>query len=120
MKKEQRMATDILEHVGGKDNIQRVAHCMTRLRLSLKDDSKVNMTDLKRVEGVMGVVEDETLQVVIGPGTVNKVAAEMSQLTGFGIGEDATPDDLTFEEIYIFVVDSICKPDRNRAADGKA
>ena len=98
MKKEQRMATDILEHVGGKDNIQRVAHCMTRLRLSLKDDSKVNMTDLKRVEGVMGVVEDETLQVVIGPGTVNKVAAEMSQLTGFGIGEDATPDDLTFEE----------------------
>ncbi|MDO6451244.1 PTS transporter subunit EIIC [Oceanobacillus profundus] len=98
MKKEQRMATDILEHVGGKDNIQRVAHCMTRLRLSLKDDSKVNMTDLKRVDGVMGVVEDETLQVVIGPGTVNKVAAEMSQLTGFGIGEDATPDDLTFEE----------------------
>lgn len=98
MKKEQRMATDILEHVGGKYNIQRVAHCMTRLRLSLKDDSKVNMTDLKRVEGVMGVVEDETLQVVIGPGTVNKVAAEMSQLTGFGIGEDATPDDLTFEE----------------------
>ncbi|PAE30416.1 PTS sugar transporter subunit IIC [Paenibacillus sp. 7884-2] len=98
MKKEQRMATDILEHVGGKDNIQRVTHCMTRLRLSLKDDSKVNMTDLKRVEGVMGVVEDETLQVVIGPGTVNKVAAEMSQLTGFGIGEDATPDDLTFEE----------------------
>lgn len=98
MKKEQKMATDILEHVGGKDNIQRVAHCMTRLRLSLKDDSKVNMTDLKRVDGVMGVVEDETLQVVIGPGTVNKVATEMSQLTGYGIGEDATSDDLTFEE----------------------
>ncbi|GAA0345680.1 PTS transporter subunit EIIC [Oceanobacillus sp. FSL W7-1293] len=98
MKKEQRMATEILEHAGGKGNLQRIAHCMTRLRLSLKDDSKADLAGLKQIDGVMGVVEDETLQIVIGPGTVNKVAAEMSQLTGFGIGEDANADDLTFEE----------------------
>ena len=44
---------------------------------------------MKKVEGVMGVIEDETLQVVVGPGTVNKVAAEMEGLTGLRIGEVA-------------------------------
>ncbi|GGA34099.1 permease [Kroppenstedtia guangzhouensis] len=100
MKKEQRMARDILVHVGGKENIRRMAFCMTRLRLSLKEDSKVNHDALKKVEGVMGVVDDETLQLVIGPGTVNKVADEMSRLTGLAIGEEAEPevDNMTFEE----------------------
>lgn len=37
----------------------------------------------------MGVIEDETLQVVVGPGTVNKVAAEMETLTGLRIGDVA-------------------------------
>ena len=58
---------------------------MTRLRLTLHDESKVNMDLLKKVEGVMGVIEDETLQVVVGPGTVNKVAAEMEGLTGLQV-----------------------------------
>ncbi|MFD1065824.1 PTS transporter subunit EIIC [Oceanobacillus locisalsi] len=100
MKKERRMAEDILAYVGGEKNIKRVAHCMTRLRLSLKDDSKTDLQALKKVDGVMGVVEDETLQIVIGPGTVNKVAAEISQITGLGIGEESTAEeeDLTFEE----------------------
>ena len=40
----------------------------------------------KKVEGVMGVIEDETL-VVVGPGTVNSSAAEMEGLTGLRIGE---------------------------------
>ena len=66
----------------GSKNIRGIAHCMTRLRLTLHDESKVNMDLLKKVEGVMGVIEDETLQVVVGPGTVNKVAAEMEGLTG--------------------------------------
>jgi sucrose PTS system EIIBCA or EIIBC component len=100
VKKEERMATDIFEHIGGKGNIQRLSHCMTRLRLVLKDDSKANIDALKKVDGVMGVIDDETLQIVVGPGTVNKVAAEMSKVTGLAIGEDANPDDdeLTFSE----------------------
>ena len=65
----------------GSKNIRGIAHCMTRLRLTLHDESKVNMDLLKKVEGVMGVIEDETLQVVVGPGTVNKVAVEMEGLT---------------------------------------
>jgi len=48
----------------------------------------------------MGVIEDDTLQIVVGPGTVNKVAAEMSKVTGLSIGEEAALDenDLTFSE----------------------
>jgi len=100
MKKEERMAQDIFAIIGGKENIQRLSHCMTRLRLVLKDDSKVNIDSLKKVDGVMGVIEDDTLQIVVGPGTVNKVAAEMSKVTGLAIGEEADPNgnDLTFSE----------------------
>jgi len=100
MKKEERMAKDIFANIGGKENIQRLSHCMTRLRLVLKDDSKANIDTLKKVDGVMGVIEDDTLQIVVGPGTVNKVAAEMSKVTGLSIGEEAALDenDLTFSE----------------------
>ncbi|MDW0108823.1 PTS transporter subunit EIIC [Sporosarcina aquimarina] len=114
MRKEQQMATDILEHVGGKGNIRKIAHCMTRLRLSLKDGGKANIEALKKIDGVMGVVVDETLQIVIGPGTVNRVADEMSQITGFGIGEESEPeyDSLTFEERA--AVDNERRKERNR------
>ncbi|TWT13310.1 PTS transporter subunit EIIC [Planomicrobium sp. CPCC 101079] len=100
MKKEQKMTHDILEKVGGTGNVQKIAHCMTRLRLSLKDDSKANINELKRIDGVMGVIEDDTLQIVVGPGTVNKVAAEMSKETGLAIGEEAQVDenDMDFSE----------------------
>lgn len=100
MKKEERMAQDIFANIGGKENIKRLSHCMTRLRLVLKDDSKANIDTLKKVDGVMGVIEDDTLQIVVGPGTVNKVAAEMSKVTGLSIGEEAALDenDLTFSE----------------------
>lgn len=98
MKKEQRMANDILQHIGGKENVRKLAHCMTRLRLDLKDDSKADIASLKKVDGVMGVIEDGTLQIVVGPGTVNKVADEMSTLTGLTVGEEAEPEDLTLEE----------------------
>lgn len=114
MRKEEQMATEILEHIGGKDNIRKISHCMTRLRLTLKDDSKSNIDALKKVEGVMGVVVDDTLQVVIGPGTVNRVADEMSLLTGLGIGEESEPeyDSLTFEEKA--AVDNERRKDKNR------
>lgn len=87
MKKEQRLANEISEHVGGIANINRITHCMTRLRLSLKVYDKADIASIKKIDGVMGVIEDETLQIVVGPGTVNKVANEMSLLTGLQVGE---------------------------------
>ncbi|QQZ09278.1 PTS transporter subunit EIIC [Heyndrickxia vini] len=98
MKKEQVIAEGILEHVGGKENIRQLAHCMTRVRLQLKDSDKVNIASLKKVDGVMGVIDDETLQIVVGPGTVNKVSDVLSTMTGLKIGEVADADDLSFEE----------------------
>lgn len=89
MRKEQRMAQDIASQLGGADNIHTLAHCMTRLRLTLKNEGKANLAALRQVDGVMGVIEDETLQIVIGPGTVNKVAAELSHMTGLRVGEAA-------------------------------
>src|SRR5690625_7198989 len=89
MKKEERITRDILESIGGKQNVQRIAHCMTRLRLALKDDAQANIDDLKKIDGVMGVIEDDTLQIIIGPGTVNKGAAKMGNVDGMSIDEDA-------------------------------
>jgi len=96
MKKEERLARDILNHIGGGENIRSFTHCMTRVRLDIKDDSKVNMKQLKEVDGVMGVIEDDTLQIVVGPGTVNKVAEHITQITGIKMGEaiDENNDDL--------------------------
>lgn len=64
---------DILTNVGGADNIRSATNCMTRIRMRVKDKSKVNQELLEEVDGVMGVVDAETLQIVVGPGTAKKV-----------------------------------------------
>ncbi|WJQ09205.1 PTS transporter subunit EIIC [Geobacillus stearothermophilus] len=87
MTREQQIAISILQYVGGKENITRVAHCMTRVSVSLRDPGKANMDALTQIEGVMGVIEDETLQIVVGPGVVNKVAAALCELAGLELGE---------------------------------
>ncbi|UJL46105.1 PTS transporter subunit EIIC [Virgibacillus sp. NKC19-16] len=88
MKKEEKLARDILDQIGGEENIRSFTHCMTRLRLDLKDDQKADVKQLKQTDGVMGVVEDDTLQLVIGPGTVNKVADHVSNITNIKMGEE--------------------------------
>ncbi|VEG63316.1 putative PTS system, IIBC components [Staphylococcus condimenti] len=87
MSKEERIAQEILKNVGGKENLERVIHCMTRVRMDIINYSKVNIEGLKEIDGVMGVVEDESLQVIVGPGTVNKVANAMSEMIGVPLGE---------------------------------
>lgn len=81
------IAKGIYENVGGIENVDKVVHCMTRVRMDIKNYSKVDLVKLKQVPGVLGVVEDDTLQVVIGPGTVNKVAQQMVEMAGVSLGE---------------------------------
>ncbi|EKU48991.1 PTS transporter subunit EIIC [Staphylococcus massiliensis] len=88
MNKEEKLAKDILHAVGSLDNVQNVIHCMTRVRLKIKDYNKVDYDQLKAIDGVMGVVEDDRLQVVVGPGTSNKVANVISKMSGVDLGED--------------------------------
>ncbi|MDR9794448.1 MAG: PTS sugar transporter subunit IIC [Bacillaceae bacterium] len=85
MHKEERLAKEIIEQLGGTENIADLASCMTRLRVKPIDYEKVNLNGLKNVDGVMGVVEAETLQIILGPGIVTKVANEVSDLTGQNI-----------------------------------
>ena len=48
------MATQIIENLGGKDNLSNVNHCATRLRIVLKDDKKVNIKEIEEVDLVKG------------------------------------------------------------------
>lgn len=66
MSKEDRLAQEIINAVGGMRNIQRIMHCMTRVRLSIKNPDIVNYDELHQIEGVIGIVEDETLQIIVG------------------------------------------------------
>ncbi|MFC9752574.1 PTS transporter subunit EIIC [Streptomyces sp. NPDC056921] len=77
-------AAAILPLVGGAANVSTVAHCMTRLRLGLHDRSLVDDEALKAVPAVMGVVEDDTYQIVLGPGTVARVTPEFERLVEEG------------------------------------
>ncbi|MGW7491114.1 PTS transporter subunit EIIC [Streptomyces sp. NPDC054786] len=73
-------AAAILPLVGGAENLTSVAHCMTRLRLGVQDRSLVQDEALKALPAVMGVVEDDTYQIVLGPGTVARVTPEFTRL----------------------------------------
>ncbi|EOB7049393.1 PTS transporter subunit EIIC [Staphylococcus aureus] len=82
MTKEQQLAERIIAAVGGMDNIDSVMNCMTRVRIKVLDENKVDDQELRHIDGVMGVIHDERIQVVVGPGTVNKVANHMAELSG--------------------------------------
>ncbi|MEK4466411.1 PTS system trehalose-specific EIIBC component [Paenibacillus sp. FSL H8-0315] len=83
---------DIVRAVGGKENIEVATHCVTRLRFSLYDESKVDSEALDRNELVKGQFSAQgQFQIVIGPGTVDKVYDEMIQITG---GARSSKDDV--------------------------
>ena len=76
-------AEDISANIGGGANVISAAHCATRLRLVIADNSKVNKKALENVDGVKGMFESNgQLQLIIGTGTVNKVYEEFLNVTG--------------------------------------
>ena len=84
------LAEQVVALVGGKDNVQKVIHCQTRLRFNLKDNGLAKIDELKKTSGVLGVVQSGVqLQVVIGP-TVSQVYDEVCTLVGL---EGETPLD---------------------------
>ena len=85
-------AQEIVDHIGGRENVAQAAHCATRLRLVIKDNSKVDKDYLDNVDGVKGMFESNgQLQLIIGTGTVNKVYDEFLSITGMSA---ATKDDV--------------------------
>lgn len=87
-----RSARQIVEAVGGAENIAAATHCVTRLRFALIDESKVDQGVLDQIDVVKGSFSTNgQFQVVIGQGTVNKVYAELVKETGIG---ESTKDDV--------------------------
>lgn len=81
------IATDVLELVGGAENVTVATNCMTRLRLTLKDNNKVDVEKIKKVKGVLGCqFAGSQLQVIIGQ-NVPKVLAEFVAISGVKQGE---------------------------------
>lgn len=85
-----KVAQEVIQAVG-RDNLVAAAHCATRLRLVLKDDGKVNQAALDANPDVKGTFKTNgQYQVIIGPGDVNNVYAEMIKETG--LSELSTED----------------------------
>ena len=60
-------ASEIVEKIGGKENIASLTHCITRVRFKLKDNSKASAEAVKKIDGVINVIEQGgQFQVVIG------------------------------------------------------
>lgn len=77
------LAAVILEKVGGRDNVDKVLHCATRLRFVLRDDGKADTDALKKTPGVLSVINaGGQYQVVIGP-DVPQVYQEVVAAGGF-------------------------------------
>ena len=86
MSKYENLAKEILENVGGKENINSLTHCVTRLRFRLKDESKANDEALKNNPGVVTVMKSAgQYQVVIG-NHVPLVYADVCELAGISNG----------------------------------
>ena len=83
----EQLAQEIYQGAGGMANVESVNHCMTRVRMSINNHEKVNKEYLQKIPGVLGVVDDQQLQVIIGPGKVNKVAKAMAAQAGVALGE---------------------------------
>lgn len=82
------LAKILIDDFGGSSNLNEVINCMTRVRVRVKDNSKVNYDAIKAREGVMGVVEGDQIQVVLGPGKSEKVAKAMAEISNTKLSEE--------------------------------
>lgn len=83
---------EILAAVGGKENVQHVTHCATRLRLVLKDNDQLNMEAAENVTQAKGAfVAGDQLQIIFGAGLVNTVYAAFAKAI-WQDGQSATSD----------------------------
>lgn len=81
----QQIAQQVIEKLGGKDNISAAAHCATRLRIVVKDETLIDKEGIENIEGIKGQFSVAgQYQIIFGSGTVNKVYAELSKILSIG------------------------------------
>lgn len=78
------LAEAIIRLSGGAENILHVTNCMTRVRLEVADQGKVDQAGIKALKGVLGLLMDAQVQVIVGPSVASKVAGEVKQLLAGG------------------------------------
>ena len=89
------LASQLLNNIGGEENISSMTHCATRMRFVLKDESKASTEAVKALDGVVTVVQaGGQYQVVIGPDVVDVYDAVVTRLPNAGGGEQATDVEL--------------------------
>ena len=97
------VAKAILSAIGGAENVNSAAHCATRLRLVLKDESKVDQAAIEKMDIVKGVFSTAgQFQIIIGQGTVNRVYAELASLAGIQEMSTADVKDAAMEKLNPF------------------
>lgn len=88
-----KLATDVIELVGGEENITSITHCVTRLRFMLKDESKADDGQIGKLDGVIQVMHASgQYQVVIGPKVGEAYDAVVALLPGLAAGEVAVDE----------------------------
>lgn len=85
------LASELLDLLGGKENIDDVYNCMTRVRVTPKDRNKIDIENIKKLEGVNGIVDDDEFQIILGPGAAEKTRREMEKQIGAATGDGSAP-----------------------------
>ncbi|NEU28742.1 PTS transporter subunit EIIC [Paenibacillus polymyxa] len=106
------LAKDIIRNVGGKENVNSLTHCITRLRFKLKDESKADTEVLKNMDGVVTVVKSGgQYQVVIG-NHVPEVYADVAAIGGFQASdaEEASGKKVSLFNRFIDTISGVFTP----------
>ena len=106
----EKLVKEILKDVGGKENINGLTHCITRLRFNLKDEEKANTEELKEVPGVVTVVQSGgQYQVVIG-NHVRDVYKEFIELSGLSTETEVVKEKKGLLDSFIDIISGIFTP----------
>lgn len=98
-----KIAEEIYDKVGKKENLISAAHCATRLRLVIADNNKCDSKAVEEIEGVKGVFfASGQLQIILGTGTVNKVYEEFLQVSGLSAATKAEAKQAAVAQQNIF------------------
>lgn len=90
---DKQLAEKIIELSGGIENFKSITNCMTRVRISYKDESKVQIEEIENITGVLGVNKAETIQIIVGPGRSFKVRDQIESIVGTSLDDENSSDE---------------------------
>ncbi|WP_234972648.1 glucose PTS transporter subunit IIA [Salimicrobium salexigens] len=91
------LAKIIVQNLGGERNIANLTNCITRLRIDLKSRNNIDLEAIKGYDEVLSVIDQGTIQIVLGPGKVTKVANEIHESTNITVDVEGEDDSSEFD-----------------------